>query len=117
MNIDCVKRLQNLCTISIIASLTFILLTACICDTSDADAASTSYGSDDVGACRIVFDAAGGTGGYSQYVLADSENCFYFPTEKTVTRDGYVLLGWASSNGGSAVHYPGEKCTDTRTAI
>lgn len=95
----------------------------------DSEASSaTVYGSPDVGAEKIVFDAGEGTGGYTQYVLKGEENSFYFPSAYTAPGSGCtpitwgdrVLIGW-HVRGESGVYSAGAECTDigsrTYTAV
>lgn len=97
-------------------------LSAFILVSDDADASvSVTYGSDSVGAERIVFDANGGSGGYAQYVLNGNQTVF--PTEHKapgdtynhytkISRDGYVLMGWSESRTAtSPTFHPGQAYT------
>ena len=84
---------------------------------------SITYGSDSVGAEKIVFDSNGGSGGYAQYVL--NGNRINFPTEykvsgasnsaySQISRDGYVLLGWSESKTATTPQFhPGQSYTVT----
>ena len=104
----------------LIAAVLLVLIGVSFVMTSDSDASVTrTYGSDDVGADRIVFDANGGTGGFAQYVL--NGNPVHFPTEykadsqypneyTRIHKDGHVLLGWSESRTAvSPSYYPGKE--------
>ena len=109
-------------TTAVIAAATVFLALGMLSDDSSASYSST-FGSDSVGAERIVFDSNGGSGGYAQYVL--NGNSVYFPTEykasgisnntyQQVTRNGYVLLGWSESpSASSPTYHPGQSYTVT----
>ena len=71
------KRILTLAAAALAVSVVFLAF-GLLSDDSDASTAST-FGSDSVGAERIVFDSNGGSGGYVQYVL--NGNSVYFPTE------------------------------------
>ena len=71
------KKLFSLAA-TVLAVAAVFLAIGMLSDESDASYAST-FGSDSVGAERIVFDSNGGSGGYAQYVL--NGNSVYFPTE------------------------------------
>ena len=59
---------------------TILLAISCIALSEDSDASySITYGSDQVGAERMVFDSNGGSGGFAQYVL--NGNQIAMPTE------------------------------------
>ena len=96
-------------TTAVIAAATVLLALGMFSDDSSASYSST-FGSDSVGAERIVFDSNGGSGGYAQYVL--NGNSVYFPTEykapgtsnntySQIARSGYVLMGWSESSSAS----------------
>ena len=107
-----------------IAVLAVISL-SCFCILTDESDASYSitYGSDSVGAERIVFDSNGGGGGFAQYVL--NGNQIYIPTEhessghsnnaySKISKEGHVLLGWSESRTASVPqYYPGHIYTVT----
>ena len=107
---------------AILLAATVFLAVGMLSDDSEASYAST-FGSDSVGAERIVFDSNGGSGGYAQYVL--NGNSVYFPTEykasgvsnntySQISRTGYVLMGWSeSSNATSPSYSPGQSYTVT----
>ena len=109
-------------TITLAVLALSVLFAFCIADGSDASYAST-FGSDSVGAERIVFDSNGGSGGYAQYVL--NGNSIYFPTEykapglsntaySQISRNGYVLTGWSEDrNVPSPAYQPGQSYTVT----
>lgn len=92
----------------------------CILSSESDDSSAGGYGSDEVGAHKIVFDSNGGTGGYTQYVL--NGNSIYLPTEykasgtsndgfyTQISKSGYVLTGWKAGN---ATYYPGQEYTVT----
>ena len=72
------------------------------------------YGSNNVGAKWVIFDANGGNGGFAQYVLPG--NAIYCPTEykyydlsnQTYTKfskSGYVLLGWSENKNATIPTY------------
>ena len=99
-----------LAAIAAIASLAIALVPT---DESEAE----TFGSPDVGAKLIEFDANGGYGGYGQYVLSGDR--FYFPTEREtpgdlnsdydrIAHDGFVLAGWSTQNDATSPQfYPG----------
>ena len=109
-------------TAAVLAVSCVFLAFGMLSDDSDASTAST-FGSDSVGAERIVFDSNGGSGGYVQYVL--NGNSVYFPTEykapgtsnstySQIHRDGYVLMGWSENSGATTPsYYPGQSYTVT----
>ena len=109
-------------TTAVIAAATVLLALGMFSDDSSASYSST-FGSDSVGAERIVFDSNGGSGGYAQYVL--NGNSVYFPTEykapgtsnntySQISRNGYVLTGWSeSSSASSPTYFPGQSYTVT----
>lgn len=93
-----------------------------IADEYDASYSMT-YGSDSVGAEKIIFDSNGGSGGYAQYVL--NGNTILFPTEykkpgpsntsySAIHKTDYVLLGWSESRTATIPqYYPGQSYTVT----
>lgn len=109
-------------SVGLLAVLTALFGFAILSEDADASYAST-FGSDSVGADRIVFDSNGGSGGYVQYVL--NGNSVYFPTEykasgtsnttySQIAKSGYVLMGWSENSGSSAPsYYPGQSYTVT----
>lgn len=109
-------------TTAVIAAATVLLALGMFSDDSSASYSST-FGSDSVGAEKIVFDSNGGSGGYAQYVL--NGNSVYFPTEykapgtsnstySQISRSGYVLTGWSeSSSASSPTYFPGQSYTVT----
>ena len=109
-------------SVGLLAVLSVMFGLAVLSEDSDASYAST-FGSDSVGADRIVFDANGGSGGYAQYVI--NGNSVYFPTEykasgtsnstyQQISRNGYVLMGWSENSGASSPSYhPGQAYTVT----
>ena len=115
------KKLFSLAA-TVLAVAAVFLAIGMMSDDSSASYSST-FGSDSVGAERIVFDSNGGSGGYAQYVL--NGNSVYFPTEykapgtsnstySQVTRNGYVLMGWSESSSASSPTYsPGQSYTVT----
>ena len=115
------KKLFSLAA-AVLAVAAVFLASGMLSDESDASYAST-FGSDSVGAERIVFDSNGGSGGYAQYVL--NGNSVYFPTEykasgvsnntySQISRSGYVLMGWSENSGASSpAYYPGQSYTVT----
>ena len=115
------KKLFSLAA-AVLAVAAVFLAIGMMSDDSSASYSST-FGSDSVGAERIVFDSNGGSGGYAQYVL--NGNSVYFPTEykapgtsnstySQVTRNGYVLMGWSESSSASSPTYsPGQSYTVT----
>ena len=115
------KRILTLAAAVLAVSVVFLAF-GLLSDDSDASTAST-FGSDSVGAERIVFDSNGGSGGYVQYVL--NGNSVYFPTEykapgtsnttySQISKSGYVLMGWSENSGASAPSfYPGQSYTVT----
>ena len=106
--------------IAFMAILFLALAFAALPDESDASY-SITYGSDDVGAEKIVFDSNGGNGGYAQYAL--NGNQIMIPTEyrvsgasnsaySQISKDGRVLLGWSESRTATVSQYhPGESYT------
>ncbi len=110
-------------TVVLIASAIALVSLAIFVASEETDASSaTVYGSSDVGASRIYFDTAGGTGGYTQYVFPG--NTIYLPTEykasgnsngtyTQISKEGYVLSGWSD---GSKTYYPGQSYTVTGSA-
>ena len=109
-------------SVGLLAVLSVMFGFAVLSEDSDASYAST-FGSDSVGADRIVFDANGGSGGYAQYVI--NGNSVYFPTEykapgtsngtyQQISRNGYVLMGWSEISGASSpTYHPGQSYTVT----
>lgn len=109
-------------TAAVLAVSCVFLAVGALSDGSEASYAST-FGSDSVGAERIVFDSNGGSGGYVQYVL--NGNPVYFPTEykapgtanstyTQIHRDGFVLTGWSEDrNASSPSYHPGQSYTVT----
>lgn len=102
-------------------ALTVLFLVSCMIS-ADSDASySVTFGSDSVGAERIVFDSNGGSGGYAQYVL--NGNDILFPSEykgdgisdlsyPKIERNGYVLTGWSEDRVASDLTYhPGQSYT------
>lgn len=93
--------------------------------------ASTTLGSDDVNAVKVVFHPNSPTnssgnlvtasGGYTQWVYPSTEYHFYFPTEYKASGDGndkydamscegYTLLGWSTDKKATEPDYaPGAK--------
>lgn len=105
----------------IAGALVAVMLASCMMS-FDSDASySVTFGSDSVGAEKIVFDSNGGSGGYAQYVL--NGNDILFPSEykgdgtsdilySKIGRDGYVLIGWSEDRGASEpIYYPGQTYT------
>ena len=103
-----------------VLTLAVIFAVCAVSDDSDAAAPTTEYGSPDVGAKRLVFDANGGDGGFIQYVL--KENVITFPSEyegkdhynqyTKISKDRYVLMGWSeSSTATTPTYYPGQSFT------
>ena len=101
--------------------LAAVMLASCMMS-FDSDASySVTFGSDSIGAEKIVFDSNGGSGGYAQYVL--NGNDVLFPSEykgdgtsdilyPKIGRDGYVLIGWSEYRGASEpIYYPGQTYT------
>ncbi len=107
----------------ILALLAATMLSFCLIPGESDASYSITYGSDSVGAEKIVFDSNGGSGGYAQYVL--NGNLIYFPTEykatglsnsaySQISKDGYVLLGWSESRTSTVPQYhPGQSYTVT----
>ena len=109
-------------TTAVIAAATVLLALGMFSDDSSASYSST-FGSDSVGAERIVFDSNGGSGGYVQYVL--NGNSVYFPTEykapgtsnityQQIAKDGSILTGWSEDRDAvSPTYLPGQPYTVT----
>ncbi|MBE6518269.1 MAG: hypothetical protein E7Z70_01825 [Thermoplasmata archaeon] len=107
----------------ILAILAATMLSVCLIPGESDASYSITYGSDSVGAEKIVFDSNGGSGGYAQYVLNGNQT--FFPTEykesglsnstySQILKDGYVLLGWSESRTSSIPqYYPGQSNTVT----
>ena len=99
-------------TIAILAVLAASLAAV---STAESDAAGP-YGDDGLGAREIIFDANGGSGGYTQRALAGAT--LYFPTEKgssdttyyeQIARAGYALAGWHAEGDPAHVYAPGSQ--------